>query len=383
MKKNMKVFAFAVLTFFIVSVPVLARELTLTELGKEIDERVPDAYTAYIVGNYVFTSAHTLTTQDLMLASRTIKLAPEDGLIDTTPSYQKMSIQRITKKTDENADPIGWEIDENSLGTTELKLDADNKIDVIYIDYDFVKIPTEASIGKDFAGEHAETYKNLIETTYGFTGGNAQNTEDLNLESIEANNYKLIGLLKKFDSLSPGVFTGEDLTGYYFSFFAEFNDKTLVNDNSVITVKALTKDGEAKDTGTVFKRNSFDSESGIALLYAYKPASEYQVMEITLDYDGEGDVYTPIVYTIDLSELSVPSLSNAEFSKVIPQPDLTTFESWDYTMPDTVSYDPTNNGLKLTGYLAPQEINNDLAKFSEEDTTGYYVLVNNISSPIK
>ncbi len=380
MKKNIKVFAFAILAFFMVSVPVLARELTLTELGKEIDNRAPGAYSAYIIGNYVFTSNHKLTTQDLMLASRTIKLTDADGLIDTTPSYQKMSIQRITKKYDENADPTGWEVDINSLGSTALKLDENNKIDIKYIDYDFVKIPTEASIGKDFSGEHAETYKQLIETTYGFAGGNVQNTEGLTLSQTETNKYKLIGLLKKFESLNSDVFSGEDLTGYYFSFYAEFNDKNLVNDSSVITIKALTKDGEAKDTGTVFKRGSFDSESGIVVLYAYKPASEYQVIEVTLDYDGEGDTYTPIVYTIDLSELRVPSLSNAEFSGVIPQTDLEVFKSWNYAKPDTVIYNPTDNGLKLTGYLASQEINNDLAKFSEEDNTGYYVLVNINSS---
>ena len=76
--------------------------------------------------------------------------------------------------------------------------------------------------------KNSASYKRLLETDYGFTGGNASNTRDLTYKD-----GKLTGLLKEFKGdLTGAGFSSEDKSGYYFSFFAEFEDEELVNSAS-------------------------------------------------------------------------------------------------------------------------------------------------------
>ena len=53
---------------------VYAREIkSVEELGKLIVRENPNAESAYVIGDYVFTTNHRLTIQDVMLAARSIK----------------------------------------------------------------------------------------------------------------------------------------------------------------------------------------------------------------------------------------------------------------------------------------------------------------------
>ncbi len=379
MDRKMKKILLFIAIFFIGTIPTMAREVNFKELNAAVEEKGATWY--YVVGEYVFTSTYgqkdntKLSIQDFMLGARTI--AEADGAIKGDNIYDAMTINYVKKDGSE------WKIQNNYLGKTDLKqklsaTDDNKKINIKYIDYEIFKTPTAAKLDLGY-GESSNNYQTLIETTYGFTGGNAANSENLKLASNGTNQYTLTGLLKRFDGTLNNVFQGEDLTKYYFSYYVDFENKDLVTDDSTITIKALNQQGSEKTTSTkTFAKKNFDSDTGIAMLFAYKPTSEYQKLEITLDYDGEKEIYAPTTYTIDLSKLRIQEESNLTMNKEIPQADLATFADWKYQNPDTVTYDYSKetNTLTLGGVLAPQEIDNTKAKFPTEEAKGYYVLVN-------
>ncbi len=371
-----------VFAFFIGLVPVMAKEVTFDELNKEVLEIQSDATYYYVIGEYVFTGAYgrddgkILTIQDIMLASKSIEGAFNE--INPSPTYDKMTINYVRKSGST------WVIEENICGKTDLKQEFQDKtkINIEFVDYVRLKTATKANFDLDLSkSKNSTSYQRLIETDYGFTGGNASNTRDLTYKD-----GKLTGLLKEFKGdLTGAGFSSEDKSGYYFSFFAEFEDEELVNSNSTITMKVTNVVGEEKITSTkVFKQSDFDSDLGIAMLFAYKKTSPYQTIELTFDYDGDNgkeDKYSPYTYTIDLSELKIPTVSSMDMSGNITASDIETYKTtWKYTKPDTVNYDFQNDTLTLDGTLVSQEIDNSVANFASDDQTGYYVLVNFNSS---
>ena len=65
---------FFILLFFAFVTKVDAKEVTLNELAEKVKEVEPNASYLYVIGEYAFTSEHLLTTQDVMLAARTIQV---------------------------------------------------------------------------------------------------------------------------------------------------------------------------------------------------------------------------------------------------------------------------------------------------------------------
>ena len=134
-KKYSKIIVIFLISLFVSITPCFAIEFTVDELGEEIDRINPNATTAFIIGEYVFTSEHLLTTQDVMLAARTISLSENAGSIDKDSIYGEMTIQRLEAQYDDNYDKTGWILSNNVIGTTQLP----EKINISYIDYQGVK----------------------------------------------------------------------------------------------------------------------------------------------------------------------------------------------------------------------------------------------------
>ncbi len=373
-KKYGKILIVAIVAFFASIIPAYAREMTLDELGTELrmakwgSDHDSVADYAYLIGNYVFTSNHILKTQDIMLAARSIK--PSDsGKVDTDSIYDEMSIIRL----DYNGNTNKWE-HQSIVGNDTIDEDS---LNINYIDYEFIKELTKSNVDIfNNKSADSETYRQLIEDTYGFTGGN-----DANSEGLTFINNQLSGLLKRFEGeLNPGTFGKEDLTGYYFSFFAEFAEKDKLTDKSTIKIRVKNGNGDVKSEKVFTKGKNFDSDAGIAVLFAYHPESEYKIIEIVLDVDGDDSIYGEAVYTIDLTNLRVPSTSKVIVTDEIPEADKTVFEdSYQYEIP-TLEIDDNNfessKEIIVKGELTKQDINNEVAKFGDSDLTGYYLLLN-------
>ena len=91
MKKYSKILLTLFFAFFASINVVSAKEMTIEEFGKLFNETNPDASYVYVIGEYAFTSKHILTTQDAMIAARTIKLAENSGATAKDPIYGAMT----------------------------------------------------------------------------------------------------------------------------------------------------------------------------------------------------------------------------------------------------------------------------------------------------
>ncbi len=293
-----KILILATIIFFSSITPTYAREMSFSELGNELkmakwgDDRDSAAEYAYLIGSYVFTSNHILRTQDMMLAARSVD--PSDpGKLNTDSIYQKMSIILLDYNTTTNK----WE---HKAIIGKDTIDEDN-LTINYIDYVPIKNLTEAKVGIDLNNsENITKYQEIIETTYGFTGGNDTNSIDL-----DYHDNQLSGTLKKFKGeLTPNTFGQEDLTSYYFVFFADFQEKDKLTNQSTIKIITKGETGNVINEKVFTKGKNFDSDNGIVVLFAYHPNSNCKTIEIVLDLDGENDQYDEAKYIMDISNLN-------------------------------------------------------------------------------
>ncbi len=138
-KKLSKIIFLTMAMFFAITISksVSAREMTVEELGKELDKiekssgKNIDSY--YVIGEHVFTSRYTLNTRDIMFAARSISMTNDE--INTANKVEKlkeMTIHRVQRDFTTN----GWKILSNYVGET--KLENDKKLSIHYIDYDYV-----------------------------------------------------------------------------------------------------------------------------------------------------------------------------------------------------------------------------------------------------
>ncbi len=360
MKKYTKLFIFTILACFLTIISTNAKQVNLDELGKEIDKVVPDASSAYIIGDYVFTSQHTLTTQDLMLAARSINLTAEDGLINTTPSYGKMTIQRIVREYDDNADPIGWQVESNALGSTKLDIDKqDKKINIKYIDYHLVKEDSTLKVDLNSNTFEQENYKKAL----------SENLKISDLTKLSENltindKNEISGLLLKYD-IDDSVFPKEEQTGYYFPFVLEVPN---ANSKTQITI-----------TGKKTKTITFDKfdvtekgKEGIVILWSVDPNNANKTITITIDLDGEGEVYDETTYTIDYSKLKFQEDSQTTIEDKLNETAKNTFNEWGYSSDKNadIKFTTEDNETKISGKLVEQVLKPEI--FGADKTTGYY-----------
>ncbi len=374
MKKVKNLIFLGIAMLFTYITPVFAREMSIDELGSEALKKEPSTNYIYVIGEYAFTSKHTLTTQDVMLAAKSIKTTDDDGKTDSGDIYKKMAIQKITAINEIKDGKIvvtGWRKDGDILngGTT-----LDDKIDIKYIDYEFYPEISKAEIKTEIPSDpkYTESLKSLS-----FEGGNESHSKNL-----EFKNGKLTGLLLKYDEMSDAVFSGDDKTGYYFAFV--INVPNATNETTVDLIGA-------KNTKKLTIKN-FDvtgENAGILVLWSVDPKTkkENKNIKIVIDYDGNKEDYKESTYTIDYSDIEFQTQTVANIkvdgsrqTSDIPSTDKYQLSLWGYTFPDDIklsednshkngnlSYDPQTG--KLTGTIKEQKLKHG---FNDADLDSYF-----------
>ena len=163
MKGKYNLFVSAFLAFFASVLVVNAKDLTLTQLGEAIKEADPDATEAFVIGTHVFTDTHLLTTQDVMIAARTINVGDinekgygfNESKPEADPLYKLMAINVIEMSGNT------WKVGSPVIAGPALA----DKINVEYINYKYVSVKVNTDeIVKAEVEKINETAKNAILT---------------------------------------------------------------------------------------------------------------------------------------------------------------------------------------------------------------------------
>ena len=371
MKREIKYLLFTFMTLFLTMTSVSAREMTLEELGKEVAQKEPDAEYVYVIGEYAFTSKHTLTAQDLMLAARSITgITDADGYTNATSIYGKMAVQKIERKS-ENFQYTGWKEPTTVLGETKLDLSSGKTVNIRYIDYKYYAEKSKATV--DLTKTTETTYKNAFEGTLKITGGNNTLSEELSYDPATG---KLTGLLLKYDNIDPSVFNGDDATGYYFGFVVEIPNAT---DATKVILKGNNR---TKTIGyDSFDVQNVEGKSGLLVLCSVSPTSDDKIFEVSVDLDGDGTEYGATDYTLDLSGLTFQEDSKVSLTDKeddISTEDKATLQDWGYTsFGDNKHYQlvsQEDGTYKLTGKVELQSMR--AGGFSTEAQDGYFFVFN-------
>ncbi len=205
MKGKYKLFAIG-LASLCASVSVAsAKSMTATEIAEAITAQNPNATYAYVIGSYVFTGSHMLSTNDVMVGSKTIE--------SNDPEDQYINVLQLNESTNK------WEYDKNLLGS--LISSSTGAVDIQYIDY----VPTSDSVNVD------KTVADEI-TKLGDADNNA-------IISINKN----VITVKVSDTISSSTYTtlADDIINLLSS-----NDKI-----ASIVISQLDADGEAMTSSAV------------------------------------------------------------------------------------------------------------------------------------
>ncbi len=205
MKKYGKFLMFAVVTFFATTLVAFAKEkVTLTELLEEVDKYDSSARDVYIVGDYAFTTNHTLKSEDVMLASRSIQVVDKTGRTDADPVFQEMVVQHLTR-TKGSGGFSPWSIVQPKVGNEDKKFaDLNQEVSVHYINYNLVNDITadvEDQLQKDKEQLNSEA------ADYGFNSISYENhtlTFDINDLNRLLKDYKDSGIIAMFKDIVSG-----------------------------------------------------------------------------------------------------------------------------------------------------------------------------------
>ena len=367
MRKTVKMLMFTIIAFFISQAPAFAREMTISEFEEEVSKLKPDASYVYIIGSYAFTSEHKLTTQDVMLASKTIATKKEDGKTNKDPIYKKMTINKIERQYNKKFKPTGWKVVDNVLGTTKLE----DNLNITHIDYNYYAEKSKATLSVEKAKD--ESYKQALKDLK-FDGGNDSNSQNLKL----SDDNKLTGLLLLKEDMDASIFSKEEQTGYYFAFVVEVPGANANTTISIVGPKTTTE-------ATYDNFDVKDENPGMLVLHCVDPATldNSKKVKVIVDLDGaDNDEYEPTEYEIDYSGLTYQTYSKAEITDNtddISSEDKTTLTSWGYTLfGDNKHYslvpDDTDNAYKLTGKVEKQYLNENT--FNEAAEEGYFFVFN-------
>lgn len=366
MKKKTIILIIFTLVLFVIPSFAKAKEMTLDELGAKIDSKYDNKVSsAYIIGEYVYTSRHSLSLQDIMLSSRSIQVEDINGKIDSDAIFNEMSIIGI-KKSFADSDEGKWVTSSNLVGKTSL----DEKINVKYIDYEIVKEDTNIKVDvnpSNFKNEYKEALKSMgfeVDTAY---------------EGLSLDGNKLTGHILKNTKVGNDVFQGKKLTGYYFAYvlsvtndnFNEYKDK----------VKVTLKTG--LDDERIFGISSFDDQSKgeIVVLVSInsKDIAANKVHKITVDLDGDENKYGETSLSIDYSKLTYQADSLAlVYANNISEADkesLRNLWGYDTDLIDKYEISQVGNKISLTGEIYEQILKEGTFSANEK-TKGYFFVFN-------
>ncbi len=415
--KKILLMFFIIFFILIISDSVYARQIdNLEDLTKEIEYINPDAESAYVIGDYVFTSAHRLKIKDVMLASTSVKVSEGDK---TKP--EEMTIYQLSKDFIKNE----WKVEENFFGNKQWNVSESSPMNLQYIDYTAVKEIYTVTFDTDggdkidsvtvYDGEIVSRpqtdptregyvfkgwYKDGDSTEYDF---GTPVTENITLKakwseitefSIQAvasgsdaatklanvyqwnipkeysasfnkngKNISVTGLIPKVDSLKEGVFDDAHLTKYYLAFVINTTD--TVTDRTIVKISG---NGEEKTlTG-----KDFDDATNMYMLRHLHIDDATKTFTIEIDIDGEEDLYEANTYTVNWNDLILQKESASEVNLDLSVDDKTALKELGYTIPETDGY-KLENGL-LTGTIQKQMVKEDA--FGADKKTGYFFAFN-------
>lgn len=152
MKRCVKyLLSFVLLTLFLGVNNIYAVDLSADELGAYLDEyNNYSSSSAYVIGEYIFTDAMSIGTDDIMLASRSIKV---DGNTKDV-LLKKMQITEMVFNTDTNK----WELIEYFSGKDKIE-----NYSIKYIDYEEVKEEVTNSYTVSFNDENSYDAQTIVE----------------------------------------------------------------------------------------------------------------------------------------------------------------------------------------------------------------------------
>lgn len=290
-KKIINVLIVAISIFFASASPTYAKQMNLTEFGKEVASINAGAEEVYIIGDYAFTSNHVLTPQDLMLAARTIKVQDSTGQINTDRIYDEMAIQRVVRTYDNTThQPNGWRAVANKEGTTPLP----EQFNIRFIDYEVIEEDSELEVTIDVTDSQYLEELTKYHFDEKFNGADKLYSQNLALSK----NGKLTGVVRTNSKVDETVYPDANVrTGFYVPVVV-----TVPNANKDTVITVDTWWGSKTIGYDEFELKGKD-ESGTVILLALKSDAENKKTKITVDVDGNGHDYAPASYTIDWSDL--------------------------------------------------------------------------------
>ncbi len=294
-KKTSKLLLLAVATFFIAIVPTFAMELSYEELEKIILKYEPDAESAYVIGEYVFTSAHTLLPQDYMLAARTIKVDEAvDGHTDQDAIFGKMTIHFLDGEFNDDGETTGFTIEDNKVGTT--KITESSTFNVSYVDYNPIQLDSSLSVS-------VETSEQMVEDLKKYNYDVVLDSQE-NIAAVPSKDdprtIKLSGTVHHIEDLDN--WAKDKQTGYYVAFEVVIPEEY---------------DGQAKWWFGVNPSHQMTHDKKNYAVYNIDKDAAEKTFEIWVDFDGDGTTYEPTCYVFDYSDIEfVAQVSMGKISDV-------------------------------------------------------------------
>lgn len=314
MKTSFKILILTMVLGFCISIlPVSAKMMDINELGKTIEalDIKKDEYSAYVyvIGEYAFTSTHILTTQDLMLAARSIDTT---GMDVTNPKtfYDKMTIHEIDRQDD------NWTYIKKLFGTEELE----TKFNIEFINYEYVVDLSNFNVS--LTNETIDDVKND--------------------NSLTLANNNLTGTI---------IYNTKSKTNYYLAYELEATGSVPFSEKA--TIEEVYEDGTTKNVTP-------KSGKKMTVLSEIKP--NQKKLTIKVDLDGNGERFLPSTYEIDYSQVIFQSVSQVTFNT-----------SLEATNKDGKTYaDVLKDFVKFNGYAkVPDENYQDLKITYDEETKSY------------
>ncbi len=319
MNKFGKTMVAGLATFFLGTIPVFAKEVSISDLEKRAEELKPGISDIYVIGEYAFTSDRELTTQDVMLAARSIDTTDADGKTNEDDIYGKMTISHIQRTRNDSFQYSAWSIVAPKVGTT--KITDEEELDIHYIDYIAFSDPT-----KEVEPKLQEDAKTLNEkaSTYGFNSIKYENhtlTFDIQDLSKQLVGYADSGIVKMFTDVVSGEYGFEKIT--YTSYCKDScGDAPCENNICTVTKNKNDLKGEEPKITTLAAEMLLAlaaKENGDKLTLTYQDVANKSTTA-TVVYKNEDGIEFEVTYTLKF-EYNIKEQKEADLTKAAEQLD--------------------------------------------------------------
>ncbi len=337
-KKLEKISLIALIAFLTLITTTNAKKMDASELGAEVLKKEENAGFVYVIGSYAFTSEFKgFDIQDVMLAAaNSIKInditaaTSKEDLLNKALS---MTIYEVRRSRE------GWNYAGKLIGNGTA-FDGNAKVDIRYIDYQFIPEETKFSVNEMNSGDD---FSKLT----GKYSDWEQNGDLKVTKTVEGDTIKLSGLIpitKKVADLEE--------TSYYLPLMIEMDNQTIT-ENSIVKIN---------DTKIEYNNLVIDGNK----LYILKPLKEADAKTFTISIDLDSDKeYAAKTFTIDWTDLKLQKNTKATLSTDVDSSTLSTNFGYEKDATrDTYSLTKTN----LTGKIVEHYINQE--PFNGD---GYYV----------